>query len=326
MENGTIARLGEHVCIPPAQMTDIAFAFAQSDPLWIAVKLDLFTWVARGVDTPARLAFLVPLSEAALSRLFGALCALRFLRCTASGYALTPISERYLVADRSHYLGDLMLELRCKVRLWESDGALSLCSLEKLLLETPLSDLALDPLFLLMYPVARCIMDRLGVGRSRHAQWIADLGSGVGAIAALELDAQAHGVAFDFAEALFQAQRSAQEYGVSARLECCATDLAALELPGEAFDLIFAGHLARMPEGAQALIWQCYQALKPGACMVVLESYRESVQDLFAVSQPSCTSQRLYQWLKEAGFRVEIWTDITAEAVLIATRPAWVAH
>ena len=194
--------------VPPTQIIETTFAFAQSCALLAAVELNICTWIARGFNTSSQLAERIGATEPALVRLLDTLCALNYLRKTASGYELTPLSERYLYATEipiwamSHCKrgksGMHRIHLSEIVRTGQPARIINEEPLGRFF--APLADY----LFPIVYPLMRRICQRLEVGTHFHGLQVLDLGAGTApsAIAVLEQDADAHATAIDFAPVL----------------------------------------------------------------------------------------------------------------------------
>lgn len=334
---------GAESVVAPTQIIETTFAFAQSSMLLAAVELDLFSWVARGVHTAPMLAQRLEASEDALTRLLDALCASGFLKRVEESYELTPVSEHYLVAGRETYIGNIVLEIRQEWDTWShlTDSIRTGQPMHYINEEPtggPFFQILAEPLFSLVYPVARRLCKRLGIGTQQQIRHVADLGAGAApcAIAALELDAQARGTAFDFAELLSYARTHAQRHQVHSRMDYQAVDLTTADLPSSSFDLIFASHLFRILGGEVTLrlIQQSYAALQPGGYLVVIESFKEPEQaekvfpHIISLNMlvntragDALSSRQVHQWLLDAGFTVEIWSGVAPDVVLVAKRP-----
>ena len=330
--------------ITPTPIVETNFLFAQSCILLTAVELNLFTGIAQGIQTAEQLAAYAEADASALARLLGALCAMGFLQQTEQGYALTPLSERFLVRDREEtYIGDVALQLRQEWDAWiHLTDVIRTGQAVRFINEEPLGGpffrpLA-KPLFPLIYPQMRRICERLALGTRFHGTQVLDLGAGVapGAIAALEIDQEAHAVLVDFPEVLALAQTQAQKRDVASRLSYWPTNLETIELPDAIYDLVFASHVFRILGAAitQRLIHQCYRALKPGGHLVIVETYNnpEHSEHIFrhVVSLNMLVNtrhgdtfrlQQVRRWLEEAGFQVDIWSGIGPDPILIAERP-----
>jgi ubiquinone/menaquinone biosynthesis C-methylase UbiE len=327
--------------LTPSPIIETTWAFAQSCILLAAIELDLFTLIAQGSNSPEMLAHHAEVSENALRRLLAALSVMGFLQRDGDDYTLSPLSERFLVRSQKSYMGDVVLQNRQEWDAWiHLSDVVRTGQAVRFINEEPLGGPFFAPLdeylFPLLHPLMHMICQRLEVGSHHRGMQVLDLGAGTapGAIAALQLNAGAHAVAMDFPEALARAQIFAQKYGVDNRVEYWPAHLETVELPSQRFDLIFVSHVFRIlgEDHTQRLIHQCYQSLKPGGKLVVIETYNEQGTKLFPYivslnmlintrRGDTFTSQQMQEWLSTAAFQVEAWPNVGPDLVLVATRP-----
>jgi ubiquinone/menaquinone biosynthesis C-methylase UbiE len=327
--------------LTPSPIIETTWAFAQSCILLAAIELDLFTLIAQGSNSPEMLAHHAEVSENALRRLLAALSVMGFLQRDGDDYTLSPLSERFLVRSQKSYMGDVVLQNRQEWDAWiHLSDVVRTGQAVRFINEEPLGGPFFAPLdeylFPLLHPLMHMICQRLEVGSYHRGMQVLDLGAGTapGAIAALQLNADAHAVAMDFPEALARAQIFAQKYGVDNRVEYWPAHLETVELPSQRFDLIFVSHVFRIlgEDHTQRLIHQCYQSLKPGGKLVVIETYNEQGTKLFPYivslnmlintrRGDTFTSQQMQEWLSTAAFQVEAWPNVGPDLVLVATRP-----
>jgi ubiquinone/menaquinone biosynthesis C-methylase UbiE len=327
--------------VTPAQIIDTNFAFAQSCALLAAVELDLFTRIAQGLHTAAQIAQQAGFAESALRRLLGALSAMGFLQRTGEEYALTPLSERFLVRTQPSYIGDLALQTRQEWDAWiHLADIVRTGEPGRLINEEPQGGTFFAPLseylFPVIYPLMRQVCKRLEVGTRLRGIQVLDLGAGTApeAIAALEADSDAHAVVLDFPEVLEKARAYTHKHGVDSRVEYWSANLESVGLPEERFDLAFASHIFRLlgEEVTRRLIRQSYNALKPGGRLVVVETYNEQSERLFpyivALNMlvntrhgDTFTAEQMRTWLVDAGFAVEVWPNVGPDLIQVATRP-----
>ncbi len=328
--------------LTPTAIIETTFDFARSCILLAAVELDLFTWIAGGALRLPRLAAQVGADEAALAKLMGALCAMDFLACIEGEYRLTPVAERFLVRGRTTYIGDVVLQIRQEWDVWINltevvRSGQSRRRINEGATGGPFFALLAPLLFPIVYPLMRRVCERLGVGTRLRAPRIADLGAGAapGAIAALELAAEAQAVAIDFAEVLSTARDFAQTRGVETRLTCQAADLEHIELPASTYDIVFAGHIFRLlgAEVTRRLLVQSFRSLRPGGVLVVIETYNDPERANVLFPQivtlnmlvntqrgEALASHHMAQWLTEAGFQLETWNTMGPDCIFIARR------
>ena len=99
----------------PCRIVEIAYAFWQSKVLFAAVELDVFSKLADGPLNLATLARRTNVHERGARDFFDALVALGLLQRDGEGrYSNAPDSDRYLVRDKSSYLGDLFKHLNAR--------------------------------------------------------------------------------------------------------------------------------------------------------------------------------------------------------------------
>jgi 2-polyprenyl-3-methyl-5-hydroxy-6-metoxy-1,4-benzoquinol methylase len=329
--------------VPPQPIFEVNFAFAQSCALLAAVELDLFTWMATGIESVSSLAEQAQASPGALARLLGALQGMGFVERTPCGYALTPLSARYLVRGRETYIGDVSLQTRQEWDAWiHLTDVVRTGRSVRCVNEAPLAGPFFEPLvehlFPLIYPLMKRLVQRLGVGTRHQGGQVVDLGAGTapGAIAVLECDPAARAVAIDFPAVLARAQAHARAHGVDGRMEYWPITQDTIALPPSQFHVAIASHVFRIvgPEATRQLIRQCYHALKPSGQLVVVEMYKE--EDRFGSLFPhvvslnmlvntrhgdAFSSRQLCCWLQDAGFQVDLWHDYGPHPVVVATRP-----
>lgn len=326
--------------IAPTPIIETTWAFAQSCILLAAVELDIFTSVAQGINTPAKLANSANASENALRRLLEALSVMGFLQRSGDSYALPPLSERFLVRGQKSYMGDVVLQNRQEWDAWiHLSDVVRTGQSVRCINEEPLGGPFFAPLdeylFPIVHPLMHMICQRLGVGSHLRGLQVLDLGAGTapGAIAALELDVTTHAVALDFPEVLERAQAYALKHAVDQRMEYWSANLETIELPAQRFDLILVSHVFRIlgAEQTQRLIQQCSLSLAAGGRLVVVETYNEQGPKLFPYIVSlnmlvntrygdTFTAEQMRTWMAGAGFQVEEWSNVGPDPVLVATR------
>ncbi len=270
--------------VTPERIIETTFAFAQSCALLAAVELDLFTRIAQGMKTIAMLANHAGVSANALERLLGTVSAMGFLQRSGDDYALTPVSERFLVRSQPSYVGDIVLQIRQE---WDAWIDLTECVRRgqptRFINEEPLGGPFFAPLdaslFPLIYPLMRVLCQRLEIGSRLHGIRVLDLGAG----------------RFDliFASLVFrilgleQTQRLIQQFFQS------------------------------LTPGGRLVVVETYN--EQGA---KLFPYIVSLNMLVNTRQgDTFTSQQVREWLSSAGFQVEAWSNVGPDLVLVATCP-----
>jgi len=134
---------------------------------------------------------------------------------------------------------------------------------------------------------------------------IADLGAGEGILSQLLAQRAEHVYCIDNAEKMVEVgSRLAREQGFQ-NLEYRLGDLESVPLADESVDLALlaqALHHARTPEKAIA---EAHRILHPGGLIIILdlkEHTFEAARELYADQWLGFSSNRLYHWLRDAGF------------------------
>ena len=119
-------------------------------------------------------------------------------------------------------------------------------------------------------------------------------------------------------------------------MEYWPTALDVHELPPARFDLTIASHIFRVvgADLTRQLIKQCYQTLKPGGRLVIVETYNDPGNEgklfphIVALNMlvntrrgDALNSYQVRDWLHAAGFQVDVWRSVGPDLVLVATRP-----
>jgi len=328
--------------VPPTQIIETTFAFAQSAMFLAAVELQIFTHIAHGARTPAQIAEQAGVAQPALERLLGGLLAMGFLRRVGQYYHLTPMGEHYLVSDRPTYAGDVALHIR-----QEWDGWINLADVVRTgqptirINEEPVGGKFFGPLvdaiFSINYPLMQRIFKRLELGTRLQGAQVLELGAGnaPASTAALELDQRGHATLVDFALVLERAKKRVEEHGIGDRVTYWPKDLNDLALPTNQFDFTIVSHVFRVlgAELTQRLMSQIYQGLKTNGRLIILEIYSEPerywklfphiVSINMLLNTPSgdaFTLAQMSQLLQDTGFQVDVWNDMTSDPIVVATR------
>lgn len=86
----------------PKPILDMNYAFAQTALLMAAVRLHIFTHLARDPLTATTLATLVKAQPESVTRLLEGLCILGLVERKSDVYRLTPLADRFLVEGSSN--------------------------------------------------------------------------------------------------------------------------------------------------------------------------------------------------------------------------------
>jgi Dimerisation domain len=105
----------------PSDLLSLNFGFAKTKVLDAALELGVFTLFGSGSRDAAELAEALGCHRDGTGRLLDALVGLGLLEETAMGrYAVTPVSETYLVPISAGYLGQHFAEVMRQWERWES--------------------------------------------------------------------------------------------------------------------------------------------------------------------------------------------------------------
>jgi hypothetical protein len=114
--------MAEKPRLDTTRLQKIAQAYWESAALMAAVKLDIFTAIARGQDTIPAVAEAAGIGERNAERLLTALCAMTLLTRHHDRFANAPDVERFLVKDGDRYAGPWILFTKPR---WEAYGRMS---------------------------------------------------------------------------------------------------------------------------------------------------------------------------------------------------------
>ncbi len=321
------------------RIQDTLYAFMRSQILFTAIDLDLFSCIAAGDNTLAKLQPKLRLDERGLDILLNGLVGIGFLiKISDDTFALPRDIAHYLVKDSDSYLGGMVHH--CK-RLYENwsmlgdaveagqpvGGAQSLNQLETYFAEL------VKGLYVSNYPTARKLSDALGIGESCQDLEILDVagGSAVWSIAMLEKDPGSRATVLDFPSVTHVAEEFVAHHGLSDRYTYWAGDLEEMELPDGRFDLALLANICHAlgPVSTQRAFQKLAKTLKPGGKLAIVDFVPDDRRSrpgwplVFAVNMLITTPEgnvftggEYGQWLQEAGFGKvalqEIEADVTA--------------
>ena len=254
----------------PKPILDMNYAFAQTALLMVAVRLHIFTYLASDPLTAASLAALVKTEPGPITKLLEGLRTLGLVEREGDLYRLTPIADRFLVEEKSSYLGGDTLAMEDYIPAW--------LQLDRTLLSgQPYRDLG-DPataeaffaprvrdLFPLVYPIATRLVEALNLAERNASLQILDVGAGSAAWSAAFAQAysQAQVTAIDLPAVVVQGHRQVAELGLSDRYHWLEADFLEVSLPSAAYDLVIAAHVCRFigEEHSRVLFNKLFQSL-----------------------------------------------------------------
>jgi 3-hydroxy-5-methyl-1-naphthoate 3-O-methyltransferase len=306
---------------PPAELLDLATGYQRSKTLFALVDLGLPTLLARRslpLDEIARSLEIHPL---AADRFLNACVALGLLERVDDQYRNTAVAERFLVAGKNSYLGDLFArydrtsyfvwtDLAVRLRHWrpgETD--------ESLPQEADQGQASMRAQHNLARMVGQALAESFDFSRHRT---LLDVGGGSGAMALGVCAGHEHmrAVVFDLPAVTPLAREYVREAGLEERVRVEDGDFKSDPLP-DGFDVALLANLLSVSseETNRRLLARVYERLPDGGAVVVsgwvLDEGRVSpiVPVLFCledviwqapdVERAAPTYER---WLSEAGF------------------------
>jgi len=281
--NPTINEAAELAPPPtPERIFQTLTAYQQTAALKAGIELDLFTAIAEGDDTTAKLAARTGAAERGVRILCDYLTVSQFLGKSPEGrYTLTQESAIFLDRRSPAYIGGIAEFLAgahladAFARLTESvrKGGTVLEAEGSMTADHPMWEVFARGMASIMRPAAADIakiVDAGGMGECKILDIAA--GHGIFGITLAEQNAQAEVYAVDWQSVLAIAGRNAEEAGVAERFH---------QIPGSAFEVEFgAGYDLVLltnffhhfdPPMCETLMRKCHAALKAGGRAVTLE-------------------------------------------------------
>jgi hypothetical protein len=250
----------------------MALAYQQSAALMAAVELDVFTAIANGSNTIAKVAQATGIAPRQAERLVTALTALTLLTKTGDTYANAPDVERFLVKGTPRYAGAWMTFTKPR---WERWGRLSeRLKDDKIRLLGDYEDFTVEDAR--RYHAAT---NSIGMGAGRRfcrqvdlggRRKLLDLGGGSGAysIVATQTWPTLRAVVLDLPPVVVVAKEYIAQHGVADRVETLAGDFTKSDFPTDVDVALMASNLPQYsPELIQLVVSKAFAALLPGGEM-----------------------------------------------------------
>lgn len=327
--------------LAPDPLLNLSFSFAAERVLSTAVQLGVFTALAQGNRTAAAAARATQCSLRGITMLLNALAGFELLRKQDGSYALTPLSERYLVKGSPDYLGQ-MWETN---RLWELWGQLA----EAVRTGRPGIAVNQQQQAEAFFPVlvrslhvqnrvkAQALARQLAAGRKGMQGIDIACGSGIWGIAVCEADPEARFVAQDFPAVLDLTRQYLRRHGVEKRYEFLPGNLREVDLGREKYDLALLGNIVHS-EGetsSRSLFQRLHAALRPQGRVAIVDMVPNDARTgpvfplvfalnmLVATEQGSTYTLAEYRaWLRQAGFKSVETVDIGSHSPAIIAAKA----
>lgn len=319
-------------------LEDLACAYWQSEVLFAALELDLFTHLEAEPLPTARLAQAVRCQTGPLSRLLLALASLGLVREETDGWRNLPAASRHLVAGNDQFLGDFLLYRRYLQPSWQG--------LASAVAGRPLAPglSRQDDYPIRTYHYVRAL-DQLArhkageiAARLAEMAWsgpVLDIGGGAGSLGRALRRGEALTL-FDLPEVLAAAHRLSPRAENWEGVRCLGGDFRDFPFAdGERFGLILMANFLHTYHAAdsQRLIAKAAGLLPPRGLLLIHDYFPDrtpvkgqlyDLNMLLNTAQGSChPTQDLADWLEEAGLIVLPPLDLASDSgLLLAQRPA----
>lgn len=266
----------------PERIFQTLTAYQQAAAMKAAVELDIFTAIAEGNDTAAKIAERVSASERGVRILCDFLTVHQFLTKQGNAYGLTPEAQIFLVRQSPAYVGGMVSFLAGPHLVGAFTGTFTesvrqggtvMSEEGSMTPEHPMWEDFARGMAVMMMPAAEAIVQLTGAASMETCK-VLDIAAshGVFGIAFAKANSRAEVYACDWKNVLPFARERAEREGVADRFR---------EIPGSAFDVDFGSdfdvalvtnffHHFDKPTN-ERLMRKVHAALKPGGRCVTLE-------------------------------------------------------
>ncbi|MBY0358715.1 MAG: class I SAM-dependent methyltransferase [Candidatus Obscuribacterales bacterium] len=310
---------------PPARITGLLQSGWANQVLRTAVELDIFSHLNDKPLTSKDLAAKAGLDAKATGYLLNALVSLEYLTQQNNIYALTEVSQFYLVKGSPLYFGNHVLADDIVNSAWHNltdkikDGR----SCEKVNNDSEavkfFPDLAAN-IFPINYTTAQAVVKVLKAESLSEPFRVLDIaaGSAVWSIPFAEANKRATVDALDFPEVLVVTKRFAEQHGVANQFNYLSGNWRDIKIEQQAYDFVALGHILHCEgkELSQRLLAEAYAALKPGGTVIVAEFISNDqlsgpvfpmlfALNMFLLTENGCvfSQTELKSMFEEAGFK-----------------------
>jgi 2-polyprenyl-3-methyl-5-hydroxy-6-metoxy-1,4-benzoquinol methylase len=309
----------------PDRILGLGNAFWVSQMMSAAAHYKFFTLIAKGSRTAEAVANAARTDPRGTRMVLDGLAAVGVLEKKRDGYTLPADTDAFLVEGRP---GDLtpMFDVHTKL-VWTKWGELTeaLENPEKVRQYVDLDEgQAFFPrLIRAILPLglgpADALADHLGVGRSRKAVRVLDIGVGGGAwsMPFAQRDPQSTITGFDLPETLKESRKIIAEHGLASRYRFVEGNLLDADFGTDAYDFVVLGNMCHglTPAQNRDLFARSHRALVAGGQLVIADMIPNDERSgppfpvLFAVNMFVMGGEDVYTlpeyktWLKETGYR-----------------------
>jgi SAM-dependent methyltransferase len=278
--------IGYYLDSPDASnLLSLNFGFARARVLDAALELGVFTLLADEPRDATALAAALGCSHEGTERLLDALVELGLLKNTGAGhYAVTPVSETYLVPGSAGYLGQHFTEVMGQWKRWESLADVVRSGYP----EEDLGDLRSRGrhlgMFAAGFPLAIRLAHQVAKGvqvpaRGRILDFTA--GGGEWGIALALHHPGITCTAHDDPALLSAARARVEEFGLADRFSFVSADFFAPPFPDDHFDVVVLTQAGRFigREAAGRLVHECARMLRPGGQILIADILKNSSEN-----------------------------------------------
>jgi SAM-dependent methyltransferase len=305
--------------VAPRPLLETQSAFTLARVVMVATKLGLFEVLSEGPATAAEIAERCETSLVGTEKLLFALAGSGYLRADDGGYALTPVSRKWLLRDSPHSLADKLL-FQFLEWDWLERAEEYVRTGEPLELHSMTDEEQWDLYQRGMRSVANAFageaVRRMPV--PRDAREMLDIGGSHGyySVALCRRHGGLRSVILDLPEAVEHAAPLLAAEGMGERVVHRAGDALTDELGADAYDLVLVAQLVHHFSEAQNrdLARRIARALRPGGVYAVLDEFRPRnakeagqvgalLEFYFALTSQSGTwaVEEIADWQRDAG-------------------------
>jgi ubiquinone/menaquinone biosynthesis C-methylase UbiE len=320
------------------RLMETHLGFAPSRILSTALELEVFTHIAQGKSTVAKIAGASGATDRGMQMLLDAIAGIGLLVKRDSRYALTEISERHLVKGKPAYFGQFL----SMNPLWDAWGHLTeAVRTGKPYLPIERKDVAEDffpklirSLHVVHSEPARRAAEVLGAGSGTRDLRVLDVaaGSGIWGISIAEACPAAHVTAHDFPAVLEVTREFVARHRLANRFDFLPGDLKGVDFGEARYDIAVLGNIVHSEgeRSARGLIRRIHRALVPDGRLVIIEMVPNDERSgppfplIFALNMlvntetgGTFTFAEFTRWLTDAGFRRVEAHDIGSHSPMI---------
>lgn len=308
---------------------ELSFHFAPHIVLSTALKLGIFSVIAKGAKNVEGIASATDCSTRGIRMTLNCLAALGFLEKEKENYDLNRMSRTYFLPASEDYIGNLFAHGDQLMELWLTlpeavkTGEPTISILQEKERER-LNINIVDGLFQAHRVYAWKLVDLLKSDLSFLKDDQASLnildvaaGSAVWSIPFALRYVHAKVTAVDFVPVLEVARKYTRRFGVEKRYRLVGGDIRDVDFGSERYSVVLLGHICHSegPAGSQRLIGKCFRALRKNGLLLIMdhipdEGRRSAVLPLLLALNAllgtregdTFTFSEYRQWLMSAGF------------------------